>query len=107
MTSGSGRDLIRHLETKSGWVISYSTRLCIEDNMTLSREQKSLLAHLQDLFANCSFTWVIRDNRIILRPKELSERRFVVNGYVRESPGQESLPYANIFSLQTGTGTTS
>lgn len=107
MTSGNGRDLIRHLETQSGWVISYSTRLCIEDNMTLSREQKSLLAHLQDLFVNCSFTWVIRDNRIILRPKEQGERRFVVNGYVRESPGQESLPSANIFSLQTGTGTTS
>jgi len=102
---GGGGELIRHLEERSGWVISYSSRLCITDRMRLSSEEKTLLQHLQILFAGCQIEWEVRGNRIILKPATNVPRTYTVSGFVREWPSRESLPFTNVFNRALGIGT--
>jgi outer membrane receptor for ferrienterochelin and colicin len=104
---GATRDLIHSLEAASGWTISYSNRLCMQDDLQLSEKPQSVLEHLNVIFADCPFSYTIRDNRIILRPLDPAEMTFTVSGFVRDKSTGESLPSANIFNPSTGLGTVS
>ncbi|PWD98822.1 TonB-dependent receptor [Marinilabilia rubra] len=107
LSSGSSIELIEHLQDKSGFVISYSSRLCFKDNVTLSTVENTLVGFLNEIFSDCPFKFIERDNRLILRPKSLSETSFSIIGYVSDSRTGERLLGANIFNsdLQQGTAT--
>jgi outer membrane receptor for ferrienterochelin and colicin len=104
---GSARELIHLLETASGWTISYSSRLCMGNDIQLSGASQTLIEHLNEIFAACPYSYVIRSNRIILRPLDPAEFTYTVSGFVRDHSSGESLPSANIFNPATGLGTVS
>ncbi len=85
------------LEKESGWVVSYSSRLCYEEDITLSSGVHSLVNFLEQIFYNCPITYAIRNERIIVRPLEEKSRTFTISGFVRDSLSSETLPAANIF----------
>lgn len=106
-TSGSTSQLIRNLEKESGWVISYSSRLCVKENIALPQGTYSLLEHLRRIFVDCSFDYVIRGNRIILKPGEKSESLLVVSGFIYDGQTGENLPAAGIYQPGSSLGTIS
>lgn len=105
--NGSSSELIRHLEEKSGWVISYSSRLCSRDEVALSQGNYTLLEHLNRIFKGCSFDYVIRGKRIILKPGSKSESLFVVSGFIIDHQTGETLPSAGIYNPGSIIGTIS
>jgi hypothetical protein len=107
ISRGSTSELIKALEQESGWVISYSNRLCFSNDKQIPLGSNSLLGHLNVIFADCPFHYEIRNKRLILRPLERHEITYVVRGFVREGQSGESLPAANIFDLSGGQGTVS
>src|SRR5690554_4836600 len=102
---GHARTAISILEQSSGWIISYSNRMCLESEVILKNENRTLLQHLEDIFAHCSFSYVIRDNKIILRPVDPSEYSYTVSGFTYDISSGETLPGANIFNYISGIGT--
>jgi hypothetical protein len=102
--TGSSVELIERLEQASGWVISYSSRLCLQDNITLSVGPASLLKYLEEIFFDCPFSFLLRENRIILQPLEERSRNFTISGFVRDSLLGESLPAANLFDYNMRKG---
>ncbi len=104
---GSTVELIKHLEEKSNYIISYSSRLCLHDRIKLSSQRNTLIGFLQEIFKKCPFTYLERDGRIILSPRPLSDQTFTVIGYVSDASAGERLLGANIFnpSRQQGTAT--
>lgn len=105
--SGSTRTLISVLEKESGWTISYSNRMCMESNIRLKDENKSLIEHLQDVFARCPFFYVIKDNKVVIRPLNASEYSYTVSGFIYDDLTSETLPSANIYNRGNGAGTVS
>lgn len=104
---GSSIELIQHLEEKSGYIISYSSRLCLKERLTLSDSQNTLIGFLHEIFRDCPFDYVERKNKIILRPLKLSEQSFTILGYVLDARTGERLLGSNVFSgnRQEGTAT--
>ncbi|MGQ1947526.1 TonB-dependent receptor [Geofilum sp. OHC36d9] len=102
--TGSSVELIERLEQASGWVISYSSRLCERPNITLSAEPQTLLKYLEEIFNDCPFSFLLRENRIILQPLQDRSRNFTISGFVRDSLLGESLPAANLFDYNIGKG---
>src|SRR5690554_5794744 len=105
--SGSTVNIIKRLEKESGWVISYSSRLCLEDSITLSSGVHTIVDFLEQVFYNCPFTYVIRDKRIIVRPLEEKSQSFTISGFVRDSLTGETLPASNIFETTLRKGSIS
>jgi hypothetical protein len=105
--TGSSREMIRQLESSSGWVISYSSRLCTSNQVTLRPGPQSLLEHLNRVFANCPFDYTISGKRIILRPGEKREVFYVVSGFITDAQSSEYLPSAGIYQPGTTVGTIS
>lgn len=103
----SSTELIRQLEEKSGWVVSYSSRLCVKDVVTPLLGNHTLLEHLNRVFDGCSFDYDINGNRIILKPRVNGVPLFVVSGYVLDNKSGESLPVAGIFHPGSSLGTIS
>ncbi|MGQ1891210.1 TonB-dependent receptor [Thermophagus sp. OGC60D27] len=104
-TSGSTVELIDHLQKKSGIVISYSSRLCLKENITLSSAENTLAGFLNEIFKDCPFTYSDRNNRIILRPLKLSEQSFTIRGFVSDERSGERLLGANIYNSTRDQGT--
>ncbi|MFW6327856.1 MAG: TonB-dependent receptor, partial [Bacteroidota bacterium] len=102
---GSTIELIDHLQDKSGYVISFSSRLCLKDQVLLSTSTNTLIGFLDEIFLDCPFDYIQRDNKIILRPLELSEQSFTVIGYVSDSKTGERLLGANVFCVNRNEGT--
>ncbi len=103
--SGSSSEIIRRLEKESGWVISYSSRLCNNENVTLLQGTHTLLEHLNRVFFGCPFDYIIRGKRIIVKPRDKSETLFVVSGFVIDQESEESLPSAGIYQPGSTLGT--
>lgn len=95
--TGSTAELIKRLEEETGWVVSYSSRLCRADRLTLLPGQHTLLQYVEQIFNECPIASVIRDNRIIVRPLDESEKTYTVSGFVYDASTGETLPAANIF----------
>ncbi|WP_291859000.1 carboxypeptidase-like regulatory domain-containing protein [Marinilabilia sp.] len=104
---GSSNELIEHLQEKSGYIISYSSRLCLKERLSLSTSHNTLIGFLQEIFRDCPFDYTERKNKIILRPLKLSEQSFTILGYVRDARTGERLLGSNVFSgnRQEGTAT--
>ena len=100
-------EVIKALEKQSDWVVSYSSRLCLKDKIVFPEGSRSLVEHLNILFEDCRFDFIIKKNRIILKPKEKEEKIFVVSGFVLDAKSKERLPSANIYSPETYLGTIS
>lgn len=105
--SGSTVEIIKRLEKESGWVVSYSSRLCQEESITLSAGDHTMVEFLEQIFYNCPFSYVVRDKRIILRPLEEESRSLTVSGFVRDSLSGETLPASNIFESTIRKGSVS
>ncbi|MDG5800856.1 TonB-dependent receptor [Marinilabiliaceae bacterium ANBcel2] len=105
---GTTSELIKELEERSGWIISYSNQLCITDNARINKSRQSLINHLYDIFSDCQIDYLITDKRIIVSPLSSPPPRiFTISGYVREKGSGESLPAANIYSSNNQKGTVS
>jgi hypothetical protein len=102
---GSSVEIINHLQEKSGFIISYSSRLCLKDRVSLSSSHNTLIGFLQDVFQDCPFDYVQRRNKIILRPLSLSEQSFTIIGYVSDARTGERLLGANVFCGNRDDGT--
>ena len=95
--SGSTASVIKRLEKESGWVVSYSSRLCHQDSITLTSGVHSLVDFLEQVFYNCPITYDIHDKRIIVRPLEEKRQFFTISGFVRDSLSGETLPASNVY----------
>jgi hypothetical protein len=104
-TKGSSVELIEHIQEKSGFIISYSSRLCLKENISLSSSRNTLAGFLQDIFQDCPFDFVERKNKVIVRPLKLSEQSFTILGYVSDARSGERLIGANVFSRNRYEGT--
>lgn len=102
---GSSIEIIEHLQEKSGCIISYSSRLCLKPNITLTSTKNTLIGFLREVFSDCPFDYVERRNKLILRPLELSEQMFTIIGYVSDSRTGERLLGANVFCGDRNEGT--
>jgi hypothetical protein len=102
---GSSVELIDHLQDKSGYVISYSSRLCLKDQVSLSTSNNTLIGFLHEIFRNCPFDYVQRGKKIILRPLDLSDQSFTIIGYVGDSRTGERLLGANVYCGNRNEGT--
>lgn len=105
--SGSSVELLQHIQDKTGYVISYSSRLCLKEYVSLSDYKNSLIGFLNEIFAECPFKYIERENRLILRPRTLSETSFTISGYISDSQTGERLLGGNVFNenRQQGTAT--
>ncbi len=103
---GSTAQLINLLEQKSGYVISYSSRLCLSENVRLTNSRNTLLGFLNEIFRNCPFDYVLNRNKIILLPRPLSRQSFTISGYVSDAQSGERLLGTNIYDDSRLQGTT-
>ena len=103
----SSAEIIKALEKQSGWVVSYSSRLCLQEKTEFPAGNRSLIEHLNILFAECGFDYIIKKNRIILKPQEKEDKLFVVSGFILDARSGERLPSANVYNPETYLGTTS
>ncbi len=102
---GSTADLIEHIQEQTGFVISYSSRMCQKDNIRLSSSNNTLIGFLEEIFADCPFIYYEREKRIIVRPKKISEKTFSITGFVRDAQTGERLLGANVFDEKSQSGT--
>ena len=79
----------------------------MESNIRLKDENKSLIEHLLDVFARCPFVYLIKDNKVIIRPLNASEFSYTVSGFIYDALTSETLPSANIYNRANGAGTVS
>ena len=103
----SSANVIKELEQKSGWVISYSSRLCLKEKTIFPEGNRNLTEHLTILFSECDFEYIIRKNRIILKLAEPEGKLFTISGFVSDKITGERLPAANIYNPDTYLGTIS
>ena len=104
----SSAEIIKELEKKSGWIVSYSSRLCLKDKTLFPEGNRNLIEHLTILFSDCEFDYIIRQNRIILKPREKETvRSYTVSGFISDARSGERLPSANIYNPDTYMGTVS
>ncbi|SFE56264.1 TonB-dependent receptor [Thermophagus xiamenensis] len=106
-TTGTTIELLELLQQRSGYVISYSSRLCLEEEVTLSQSENTLIGFLKDIFKDCPFTYTLKNNRIILRPKPLSEESFTISGFISDKGSGERLLGANVYNATREQGTAS
>lgn len=103
--SGSSVELLQHLQEKSGYVISYSSRLCLKEYLSLSSNKNTLIGFLNEIFLDCPFKYIERTDRLILRPRTLSETTFTISGYVSDHKTGERLLGANVYNSDRQQGT--
>ena len=103
----SSAEIIKELEKKSGWVISYSSRLCLKEKTSFPDGNRSLTEHLNILFSDCEFEYIIRSKRIILKPAEKNSKLYTISGFVIDTHSGERLPAANVYNPETYLGTVS
>ncbi len=103
---GSTAHLINLLEQKSGYIISYSSRLCMRENIRLTSSRNTLLGFLRDIFRDCPFHYVLNGEKIILLPLPLSRQSFTISGYVSDAQSGERLLGTNIYDDSRLKGTT-
>jgi hypothetical protein len=102
---GSATELIETLQKQSGYIISYSSRLCLDTDVTLSTSKNTLIGFLKEIFQGCPFSYVERRGRIILRPLSIAEQNFTIMGYVSDASTGERLLGANVYSGNRQMGT--
>jgi hypothetical protein len=105
MLRGDAAELINHLQAQSGYIISYSTRLCFNNDIKFVSSRNTLIGFLNEVFVDCPFSYVQRDKRIILSPQPLSDRNYTVMGYVSDASDGERLLGANVFTEPGRIGT--
>ncbi len=103
---GSTVDLIELLEQKSGFIISYSSRLCMSGNIRLSSSRNTLMGFLREVFHDCPFRYILSASKIILLPRSWSDMSFTISGYVSDSVSGERLLGANVYDGGRLMGTT-
>lgn len=96
---GSTSDLINILEQKSGWVISYSSRLCTKDNAQFKNLNQSLKSHIEDIFSDCDISLIIRDKRIIVKPATKYSTTAVVSGIVIDGSSGKRLSFTTLYDF--------
>lgn len=105
---GTSQEAVKYLEGLTGWIVSYSSRLCLYDNIVFANEEKTLLEHLRTVFAECPFDHLVKNNRIILQPAEVVvAKQYTVSGYILDARTGERLPAASVYNPANYFGTVS
>jgi hypothetical protein len=108
-TIGTVRELLEALSRQNGFTFSYSNQLSLNRSVKVQRTSQPLRAHLEDIFAGQQVQYLVRGNKIILRPLEKATGKantHTISGYVREKGSQELLPGVNVYLSGGSTGTT-
>ncbi len=105
--NGSTVELIEQLQKHSGYIISYSSRLCFHESITLSSLRNTLPGFLNEIFYDCPFDYMVKQDRIILHPIARSRGEFTINGYVSDANSGERLLGTNIYTGSHQYGTVS
>jgi hypothetical protein len=102
---GSAVELLKHIETQANVIFSYSNQICLPQRVVFQQKTASIKYFLDAIFETCHVEYRMVDNKIFITPIPLKNRRFTVNGFVRDSLSDEVLIGANIFDLQGNSGT--
>lgn len=102
----STEEALRRLAANAGVVFSYSNRIYRSRSVVFSRHRQTLRAFLDELFRRNPVEYVVRGNKIILRPIN-DINVYVISGYCRDSISGEVLIGATVGDLSTQRGTSS
>ncbi len=105
--TGSTIELIKYFEAESGWVISYSSRLCFNDNIELPASTKPLEEFVEVIFGGCDVSIIIREKKLIVKPDNSRTNKITLSGIVVDASSAERLPYSTVFSFENEIGTIS
>ncbi len=98
---------LKEIEQQTNLSFSYSSRLCFQDTVRLAVHSGNIREILNELFINCPSTYIVRDNKIIIRPISDKRNKFVIRGYVLDKSTKEALIQANVYDPDLILGTVS
>ncbi|TAJ13739.1 TonB-dependent receptor [Marinilabiliaceae bacterium JC017] len=104
---GSTYYYLQQLQDSTGYVFSYSNKLCFKDNVNFSFTEGYVKDFLNRLFDDCPSSYLVRGKKIIIEPLELPPPKFTISGFVRDGKTGESLIGANIYEPDLLLGTVS
>ncbi len=94
---GSTAYFLQSIQDQTNVVFSYSNMLCFEDEVQLSRTTASIREILNELFIKCPSNFIVRGQKIIIKPYEGIPGKYVVRGYVKDVATKEALIQANVY----------
>ncbi len=97
--SGSTVDLLKLIEDSTKISFSYSNKLCLKDNITLSATHNTIRGFIEEIFFDCPITLTERKNKIIIVPDELAllPQKYNIHGFVVRSKDGENLIGASVY----------
>jgi hypothetical protein len=104
---GSTRYFLEELTAQTGYVFSYSNKLCFKEELKCPFGDTSLLIVLNWLFDNCPAKYIVRGQKVIIEPIGEAPPRYTISGFIRDHQQQEVLIGANVYEAELYLGSTS
>ncbi len=106
-TKGSSVELFDELEDVSGIALSYSNKLCLKSNLTLSKKTNTVRKFIAEILSDCNYKIVEKGNKLIITPSEsVRIKNFVIRGFVKEGISSEFLIGSSVYDVLRLQGTT-
>ncbi len=105
---GSSVELFDELEDASGITFSYSNKLCLKSNLTLSEKTNSVKGFIAEILSGCDYNIVEKSNKIIITPSESDKiKNFVISGFVKNESTAEYLIGSSVYDALRMQGSSS
>ncbi len=107
-TTGSTVDLLKQIEDSANVSFSYSNKLCLRQNISLSINRNTIRRFVYEIFADCHVTLSEKKNKIIIVPDESLKipQKYNVHGFVVRKNNGESLIGASVYESSNWLGVT-
>ncbi len=108
IVEGSSVELFDEIEEVSGITLSYSNKLCLKNNLTLTERTNTLRGFIAEILSECDYQVVEKKNKLIVTPSSQdSIKTFVISGFVKSKSSEENLIGSSVYDALRWEGTTS
>lgn len=90
--------MLKHLGQKCGVIFSYSNKIFRTNHVRFSRKEATLREFLDEMFLRYPVEYIVKDSKIILNPT-ISEPRYIISGYCKDSISGEVLIGSTIYEV--------
>src|SRR5215211_4516502 len=107
LTAGSVNSLLQDLNSQPGVTLSYSSEFIdLSKNVKLTGKEKTVEDYLTSILRDQKIVFIEEDGKIFLIPQP-SQKKFTLNGYIRDKNTGERLIGASVYLPDKHSGTTS
>ncbi|NPA36702.1 MAG: TonB-dependent receptor plug domain-containing protein [Chlorobi bacterium] len=101
------RNILEYIEQQTGVVVSYSNKLCFNEEIKSPFREATIRKILDYLFKDCPAVYIVRENKVIIKAANYHPKKYTISGYVTDTLNKEVMIGANIYDENSLLGTTS